>query len=124
MHHIECNIKGNMLPIYRGFSDIWNNMVNIIHYFGYLGHGYMEFPLIWDILAGTNAFLVSGIVCMPFNRCIEVGNRAFSFKANYDTRCETSNLSKKKRSLHMREKVHTSQTRRSLGKVSSAVRSL
>ena len=26
--------------------------------------GYMEFPLIWDILAGTNAFLVSGIVCI------------------------------------------------------------
>lgn len=39
-------------------------MVNFIYYFGYLGFGYMEFPLIWDILAGTNAFLVSGIVCM------------------------------------------------------------
>ena len=45
-------------------SDIWNNMVNFIHYFGYLEFGYMEFPLIWDILAGTNAFLVSGIVCI------------------------------------------------------------
>ena len=39
-------------------------MVNFIHDFGYLGLGYMEFPLIWDILAGTNAFLVSGIVCI------------------------------------------------------------
>ena len=47
-----------------GFSDIWNNMVNFIHYFGYLELGYMEFPLIWDILAGPNAFLVSGIVCI------------------------------------------------------------
>ena len=49
------------------FSVIWNNMVNFIHYFGYLEPGYMEFPLIWDILAGTNAFLVSGIVCI----CVE-----------------------------------------------------
>ena len=39
-------------------------MVNFIHYFGYLEFGYMEFPLIWDILAGTNAFLVTGIVCI------------------------------------------------------------
>ena len=39
-------------------------MVNFIHYFGYLEFGYMEFLLIWDILAGTNAFLVSGIVCI------------------------------------------------------------
>ena len=39
-------------------------MVNFIHYFGYLELGYMEFPLIWDILTGTNTFLVSGIVCI------------------------------------------------------------
>ena len=39
-------------------------MVNFIHYFGYLEFNYMEFPLIWNILAGTNAFLVSGIVCI------------------------------------------------------------
>ena len=45
-------------------SDIWKNMVNFIHYFGYLELGYMEFPLIWDILAGTNAFPVSRIVCI------------------------------------------------------------
>ena len=50
-------------PPSMGISGIWNNMVNFIHDFGYLGLGYMEFPLIWDILAGTNAFLVSGIVC-------------------------------------------------------------
>ena len=47
-------------------SDIWNNMVNFIHYFGYLEFGYMEFPLIWDILAGTIAFLASGIVCTSY----------------------------------------------------------
>ena len=51
-------------PPSMGISGIWNNMVNFIHDFGYLGLGYMEFPLIWDILAGTNAFLVSGIVCI------------------------------------------------------------
>ena len=41
-------------------------MVNFIHYFGYLEFGYMEFPLIWDIFAGTNTFLVSGIICTKF----------------------------------------------------------
>ena len=46
-----------------GISGIWNNMVNFIHDFGYLGLGYMEFPLIWDILAGTNASLITGNVC-------------------------------------------------------------
>ena len=51
------------VPPSIGISDIWNNMVNFIHYFGYKEFGYMEFPLIWDILARTNAFLVSGIVC-------------------------------------------------------------
>ena len=39
-------------------------MVNFIHYFGYLEFNYMEFPLIWNILAGTNAFLVSEIGCI------------------------------------------------------------
>ena len=47
-----------------GISGIWNNMVNFIHDFGYLGLGYMEFPLIWDILAGTNASLITGNVCI------------------------------------------------------------
>ena len=32
--------------------------------FGYLEFGYLEFLLIWNILAGTNAFLVTGIVCI------------------------------------------------------------
>ena len=46
-----------------GISDIWNNMVNFIHDFNYLEFGYLEFSLIWNILAGTNAFLVRGIGC-------------------------------------------------------------
>ena len=51
-------------PPSMGISGIWNNMVNFIHDFGYLGLGYMEFPLIWDILAGTNASLITGNVCI------------------------------------------------------------
>ena len=52
-------------------------MVNFIHYFGYLEFGYMEFPLIWDILAGTNAFLVSGIVC-TVNHTLEALRRLWT----------------------------------------------
>ena len=54
-------------PPSMGISGIWNNMVNFIHDFGYLGLGYMEFPLIWDILAGTNASLITGNVCIEIH---------------------------------------------------------
>ena len=42
-------------------------MVNFIHDFGYKGFGYMEFSVTWNILAGTNASHLSGIVCITYH---------------------------------------------------------
>ena len=61
--------NGNWLPSVeyctadRGISDIWNILKLLRPVFGYLEFGYLEFLLIWNILAGTNAFLVTGIGC-------------------------------------------------------------